>query len=285
MSDVDGRRQRFIEAGGVDPAAARRPNAVRRDPRERRLPSQSLDGGRRGLRAAGRGSVAAPPEAARRDRARGPGRGRRGGRSRRGAGVPAPRPAVRDSAPGGARAGVGDDRGGRAGAVGLRRRLPGRRGRRVRRRAAPRDWRAEGRRRRARPVRGDGDGEAGGRGAELLVGRRRLLLLLDRRRGRPARRRCTITTPSCRIGCRRRWSSRPATGWCSGSICACGRRGATVRCATRSPPPSATTRPSGGPGSGRRGCARGPPPAIARWATSCSRSSSRSSFRAASVRA
>ena len=89
------------------------------------------------------------------------------------------------------------------------------------------------RRWRARPLRGHGDGEAGRRGAELLVRRRRLLLLLDRRgRGR-ANARCTITTSSCRGGCQRRWSRRPATARCSGSTCACGRRGATARCAIR----------------------------------------------------
>ena len=109
-------------------------------------------------------------------------------------------------------------------------------------------------------VRRHGDGEAGRRGAELLVRRRRLLLLFDRRgRGRRGAR-CTITTPSCRGGCRRRSSSRPATAWCSGSTCACGPRGATARCATRSPRPRRTTRPSAGPGSGRPGCARGPAP-------------------------
>src|SRR4029079_18633981 len=58
---------------------------------------------------------------------------------------------------------------------------------------------AEGRRRHAGPVRGDGDGEAGGRGAELLVRRRRLLLLLDGRgdgrRGVAARVLCRAVAP------------------------------------------------------------------------------------------
>ena len=63
---------------------------------------------------------------------------------------------------------------------------------------------------------------------------------------------------------RRRSSSRPATGWCSASTCGCGPRGATGRSATRSPRPSATTRRSAGPGSGRPGCARARRPAIAR---------------------
>ena len=210
-------------------------------------------------------------EAARRHRARGARRGRRGGRSRR-------RAARACAACGGtrccawARASSGGGRPRRSRASCRASPTPAWTSRST---SATRELRREIGEPRADdgapgPVRGDGDGEAGGRGAELLVRRRRLLLLLDRRGRRPARRRCTTTTPSCRGGCRRRWSSRPATGWCSGSICACGPRGATARCATRSPRPSATTRRSGGPGSGRRGCARGPPPAIARWATSCS---------------
>ena len=94
------------------------------------------------------------------------------------------RPALRDPAARRARARLGDDRGGGPRAVGVRRRLPRRGGRVLRRRADPRARPAARRQRRPGPVRGDGDGEAGGRGAELLVGHRRLLLLLDRRRCR-----------------------------------------------------------------------------------------------------
>ena len=201
----------------------------------------------------------------------------------RAAAPPAPGPPLRDAAAGRARARLGDDRRGGARAVGVRRRLPGRGGRVLRRRAAPRARRAARRRRQPGALRRDGDGQAGRRGAELLVGRRRLLLLLDRR-GRGGRgRRCTSTTPSCRGACRRRSSSRPATAWCSASICACGPRAATGRSATRWRRPRATTRRSGAPGSGRPGCARGRRRATARWATSCWRCWSRSSIRAAST--
>ena len=54
--------------------------------------------------------------------------------------------------------------------------------------------------------------------------------------------------------------------WCSGWTCACGPRGAAGRSATRWRRPSATTRPSGGPGSGRRCCAPARRPATWRWA-------------------
>ncbi len=98
---------------------------------------------------------------------------------------------LRDVAARRAGAGVGDDRGGGARAVGVRRRLPRGGGHLLRLRELSRELgepRTE--RRRAGAVRGDGDGQAGRGGAELLVRRRRLLLLRHRRgRGRRARRR------------------------------------------------------------------------------------------------
>ena len=168
---------------------------------------------------------------------------------------------------------LGHHPGGRRRAVLAGRRLPGGGGPRLRRRAARRLRRAAVARAPAR-VRGAGHGQAGRRGAELLLRRRPRLPVLHRRGpggvADPAR----ILRPPVADGDPGAGRERPRTASCSGSICGCGPRGAAGRSATRWRRPSATTRPSGAPGSGRRCCARAPRPATWRWArSSCAWSS------------
>ena len=249
---------RHASDGGADGR-----DAARSDPGERRVPARAAVRrlGRAG--AAGRGSLAAPGQASRtRSRARcGP---RRPGR-------PISRELQRGLRRvrryemlrlGRARARLGDDRRGRARAVRVRRRLPGRRGRRS---ATPSCARELGAPR--------GDDGAPVRFVVMAMGKlggEELNFSSDidvcyfystdaGRRGRAHPARVLRRAVAARVA--PRWSRRPPTAWCSASTCACGPRGATGRCATRWPRPRRTTRRSAGRGSGRPGCGRARRPA------------------------